>query len=470
MEPIDLRDYGTEFTADPYPLYAALRERGPVHRIVTPAGAEAWLVVGHDEARAVLTDTTMSKDVRALGVGWPELELFGPHMLTADPPQHTRLRRLVAREFTSRRVEALRPRVEQVTADLLDAMLAAPDGRADLVAALAFPLPITVICELLGVPDLDRESFGRWTDAILAPTDPESESQALHRMSGYLTTLLEEKRADPGDDLMSALLRTVDEDGDRLSPAELRGMAFLLLVAGHETTVNLLSNGIRALLTHPDQFAALRADPGLLDGAIEEMLRWDGPVETTTIRYTTEAVELGGVRIPAREMVLVALAAADRDPARFAAPDAFDIRRDARGHLAFGHGLHYCMGAPLARMEARIVLRALLERCPELALDTDPARLSWLPGLLIRGVRHLPVRFTPADAAGPERAAEGTAPGGRAVPPARAAEDAAQAARADGRAAARAAAVPAQGSAGAETGQEATRVPGPAAFRVPTSG
>jgi hypothetical protein len=167
-------------------------------------------------------------------------------------------------------------------------------------------------------------------------------------------------------------------------------------------------------------------------------------------------------------MVLVALAAADRDPARFAAPDAFDIRRDARGHLAFGHGLHYCMGAPLARMEARIVLRALLERCPELALDTDPARLSWLPGLLIRGVRHLPVRFTPADAAGPERAAE-TAPGGRAVPPARAAEDAAQAARADGRAAARAAAVPAQGSAGAETGQEATRVPGPAAFRVPTS-
>jgi cytochrome P450 len=195
---------------------------------------------------------------------------------------------------------------------------------------------------------------------------------------------------------MSAFIRTTAEDGDRLSQPELKGMAFLLLVAGHETTVNLVSNGVRALLAHTDQLADLRADPGLLDGAVEEMLRYDGPVETSTYRFTTVPVDIAGTLIPAHEGVLVATASADRDPRHFDDPDRFDIRRDTRGHLAFGHGLHYCLGAPLARLEGRVAIRTLLERTATLELDTDPARLSWLPGLLMRGVRSLPVRFTPA--------------------------------------------------------------------------
>jgi cytochrome P450 len=393
METVNLRSYGGQFTADPYPVYAELRARGPVHRVHTPDAGDLWLVVGHDEAQSALTDPRLAKDLRVINGKSYDEEFFGPHMLLEDPPRHTRLRKLVAREFTPRRVEALRPRVQEITDGLLDAMVSRPDGWADLIEALAFPLPITVICELLGVPDLDRASFRAWSSEAVAPTGADAELAAYTQMSAYLDELIEDKRCSPGDDLMSALIRTAGEDGDRLSTAELRGMAFLLLVAGHETTVNLISNGIRALLSHPDQLAALRADFSLLDGAVEEMLRYDGPVETTTFRFTTAPVEFGGTVIPARERVLVALASADRDPERFTDPDRFDIRRDTRGHLAFGHGPHYCLGAPLARMEGRIAVRTLLERCPRLALDAGPAELDWLPGMLIRGVRSLPVTF-----------------------------------------------------------------------------
>jgi len=395
MDTVDLTVYGEEFTADPYPVYARLREKGPVHRVRTADVGELWLIVGHDQARAALADTRFAKDSRALGWMSYDEELLGRHMLVSDPPEHTRLRKLVAREFTGRRVEELAPRVEEITAALLDAMLARPDGTADLVEALAYPLPITVICELLGVPDLDRAAFRAWSNEVVAPTGPEAERRAFEELAAYLHELIEDKRCAPGDDLMSALIRTTSEDGDRLSRSELGGMAFLLLIAGHETTVNLVSNGVRALLTHPDQLALLRADMGLIDGAVEEMLRYDGPVETATFRFTTEPVDVAGTVIPAREPVLVALASADRDPDRFTEADRFDIRRDTRGHVAFGHGLHYCLGAPLARLEGRIAVRALLERCPDLALDADPEKLDWLPGMLMRGVRRLPVRFTP---------------------------------------------------------------------------
>jgi cytochrome P450 len=394
MRTVDLAAYGEEFTADPYEAYAKLRALGPVHHVRTPRSGEAWLVVGYEEARAALADPRLSKDFAAAGWQGYEEQLFGVHMLNADPPHHTRLRRLVAREFTPGRIEALRPRVQRITDDLLDAMLARPDGRTDLVESLAYPLPITVICELLGVPDLDRESFRAWSNESVAPTSPGAERAAFEEIAAYLRGLIEAKRRSPGDDLMSALVRTTDEDGDRLSPSELRAMAFLLLIAGHETTVNLISNGVRALLGHPDQLAALRADMSLLDGAVEEMLRYDGPVETATVRYTAEPVEIAGTVIPTLSTVLVSLASADHDADRFAAPDRFDIRRDARGHVAFGHGLHHCLGAPLARMEGRIAVRTLLERCPDLRLDADPTDLDWLPGMLIRGVRRLPVRFT----------------------------------------------------------------------------
>ena len=390
---IDLGDYGDGFRRDPHTVYARLRERGPVHRVRLPRDDghhETWLVVGYEEARAALADPRLSKDPGRIGITFLDEELIGKYLLIADPPQHTRLRALISRAFTMRRVEQLRPRVQRITDDLLDAML--PHGRADLVESLAYPLPITVICELLGVPELDRAQFRKISTEAVAPTSSQSEYEAFERLADYLTELIEDKRcAGPTDDLLSDLIRTTAEDGDRLSPGELRGMAFLLLVAGHETTVNLVTNAVHALLTHPDELAALRCDMTLLDGAVEEALRYEGPVENATFRFAAEPLEIAGAGIAPGEQVMIGLTAADRDAGRYPAPDRFDIRRDTRGHLAFGHGIHYCLGAPLARLEARTALRSLLERAPGLALDGPPG--EWLPGTLMRGMRGLPVRW-----------------------------------------------------------------------------
>ncbi|MFI1198246.1 cytochrome P450 [Streptomyces sp. NPDC020883] len=391
---VDLPGYGEDFVTDPYPYYAELRARGPVHRVRTPYGQDSWLVVGHETVRAALADPRLGKDwtkanlQRLAG----ETPLF-TNMLDVDPPHHTRLRKLVAKEFTSRRVEALRPRVQQLTDELLDAMLATPGGRADLIEALAFPLPMTVICELLGVPSIDREAFRAWSHEFVSPTSPEAIAKATQEMADYLTELIGTQRREPVDGLLSALIRTSDEDGDRLSQEELIGTVFLLLIAGHETTVNLIANGVRALLEHPDQLAALRADGGLLDNAVEEMLRYEGPVETATWRCAAEPVELGGTVIPEGAPVLISLASASRDTERFAAADDFDITRDPRGHVAFGHGIHFCLGAPLARLEGRIAIRSLLDRCPDLALDTTADTPHWRSGLLMRGMDRLPIRW-----------------------------------------------------------------------------
>ncbi|MCT6777591.1 cytochrome P450 [Streptomyces sp. CS7] len=390
MAELDLRDL-PDFTADPYPYYAKLRAEGPVHTVRTEHLERLWLIVGYEECRAALADQRLGKDWRPRG-GWKASEAqLNANMLELDAPHHTRLRRLVVREFTARRIEALRPRVTEITDRLLDTMV--PRGSADLVDALAFPLPMTVICELLGVPDIDRDAFRVLSNGIVAPTPEQRDADPVGAMSAYLVDLIANKRRSPGDDLLSALIRATDEDGDSLSSAELVGMAFLLLVAGHETTVNLIANGVRALLDHPDQLALLRAEPGLIDGAVEEMLRYDGPVENATFRFAREPVTIGSTVIPRDAVVLVALASADRDPTRFPVPDTFDIRREPQGHLAFGHGAHYCLGAPLARMEARIAIGALLERCPGLVRDPSGGELDWLPGLLMRGTRGLPVRW-----------------------------------------------------------------------------
>ncbi|MFS0695236.1 cytochrome P450 family protein [Streptomyces nitrosporeus] len=390
MSVVDLRGV-KDFTANPYPYYAKMRAEGPVHAIRTDDFERIWLVVGYEEARAALADQRLSKEWRTSDNWAASDSPINANMLELDAPHHTRLRRLVAGEFTARRIEAMRPRVEEITGGLLDAM--GPTGGADLVDALAFPLPMTVICELIGVPGVDRDAFRKLSNAIVAPESSEAESDAVHAMGAYLTELIEEKRRSPGDDLMSALIQARDEEGGGLSSDELVGMAFLLLVAGHETTVNLISNGVRALLDHPDQLALLKAEPELIDGAVEEMLRYDGPVETATFRFAREEVTIGDVTIGRGDAVLVALGSGDRDAGRYPDPDTFDIRRDPRGHLAFGHGAHFCLGAPLARMEGRIAIRALLERCPGLRYDPDGGAPDWLPGLLIRGVRRLPVRW-----------------------------------------------------------------------------
>ncbi|MER6227455.1 cytochrome P450 [Streptomyces sp900105755] len=393
MQVTDLGEYGDGLRTDPHTVYARLRERGPVHRVRWPLPDqyhETWLVVGYEEARAALADSRLAKDTEKIGFKFLDEELIGKYLLVADPPQHTRLRGLITRAFTARRVAALEPRIQEITDRLLDEML--PRGRADLIDALAYPLPITVISELLGVPELDRERFRKLSNEVVAPSDPGSEYDACVALADYLAELIEDKRcAGPSDDLLSDLIRTTGEDGDRLSAGELRGMAYLLLIAGHETTVNLIGNGVLALLTHPDQLAALRADTSLLDGAIEETLRWEGPVENATYRYAAEPLEIAGTAIDRGDPVMISLAGADRDGDRYPEPDRFDIRRDHRGHLAFGHGIHYCLGAPLARLEGRIALRTLLERAPDLALDGPHGQ--WLPGTLMRGVRSLPVAW-----------------------------------------------------------------------------
>jgi cytochrome P450 len=395
---VDLLRLSPDFVRDPYPVYAALRAQAPVHRVRTPDGPEIYLVLGHETCRAALTDPRLSRDWRGSGrlrqiINADEDDPNLAHMSMAEPPDHTRLRRLVTREFTPRRIDALAPRMQEITDGLLDAMTAGGARRADLVDSFAFPLPMTVICELLGVPELDRHSFRRWSNEMLAPTSPQAQGAAYADLGAYLPRLIAAKRTEPGDDLLSALIHTVDEEGDRLSPAELVGMCNLLLIAGHETMTNLVGNGMRALFAHPDQLRLLRGDLDLIDGAVEEMLRYDGPVETSLERLALTDVELGGVLIPAGSTVRMVLADADRDTARFARPDRFDIRRDTRGHLAFGHGLHHCLGAALARVEGRIAIRSLLERCPHITADIGADALPWVPGLLVRGVRKLPVRW-----------------------------------------------------------------------------
>ncbi|MFB7618686.1 cytochrome P450 [Kitasatospora sp. NPDC056181] len=395
----DLAPAGLDVTTDPYPVYAALRAKGPVHRILVPESGEVWLVVARDEARAALTDHRLRNDIR-FSSSWTDDggHAIGLNMLQTDAPQHTRLRALVAREFTPGRIEALRPRIRETADGLLDTMI--PAGSADLVHSFALPLPLTVICELLGVPSADHDDFHSWSSEIVTPTSPEAAGAAVTAMTGYFATLIEDRRANPADDLMSALVAaSAPGDGPAapasapLSPEELLGMAFLLLVAGHETTVNLISGSVLALLTHPDQLAALRADPGLVRGAIEETLRYDGPVGAAAFRHAAEPVQIGGTVIPAGDTVLVSLAAASRDPRHFPEPDRFDIRRAQPGHLGFGHGIHHCLGAPLARAEAAIAIHALLEHCPNLTLDADPADLPRRQSVLLRGVRSLPVRF-----------------------------------------------------------------------------
>ncbi|MBA2944542.1 cytochrome P450 family protein [Streptomyces himalayensis] len=406
-QPVLLPYADPAFVADPFPLYRQLQEEGPVRRAVIAGGLEAWLVTRYEDGLAALSDPRLSSDARDASdprllqqLPASQRESMMRTMLRADPPDHTRLRRLVSKAFTARRVAELRPRIQDIADRLLDAVV--PSGRADLVADFALPLPVTVISELLGVPVTDRYDFQRWTDDMILrgaePPDPAVVDAAWQKMRAYLTKLLEAKRAEPGDDLLSALITARDEE-QRLDEDELIAMAFLLLVAGYITTVNLISGGIAALLAHPDQLQMLREDPGLLPDAIEEFLRYDGPVNPGIARFAREDVEISGVTIPRGATVLIATAIADRDPARFPDPDRLDITRQDNAHLAFGHGIHYCLGAPLARLEGQIAIGTALRRLPGLALAVPPGELRWKPSGL-RGPERLPVTFTPGPAPG----------------------------------------------------------------------
>ena len=386
--------FARDFKADPYPTYQAMRDDAPVRAVDVPAG-RLWLVTRYAEARQALNDPRLVKDPVAAGLAppykLPEQGRIDEHMLNADPPVHTRLRRLVSTVFTAGRIEALRPRVRQIAEELV-VPLAMREG-ADLLTEFAIPMPIIVICELLGVPMRDRDAFRSWSNAILAAVATGERPDAnVAAMAGYVHELVAAKRHALGDDLLSELI-AVREDGDRLSEAELVSMVFLLLIAGHETTVNLIGNGMYLLLTHPDQYRRLRADHGLIPAAVEEFLRYESPVESASPRWTAEPVEIGGVPIPTGELVLVSLSSANRDEGRFTTPERFDIDRGESTHLAFGHGIHFCLGAPLARLEGQVAFETLLSRLPELTLAVPAEQLFWRPGILIRGLVDLPVRW-----------------------------------------------------------------------------
>ncbi|MER5661617.1 cytochrome P450 family protein [Streptomyces mirabilis] len=380
----------------PYAVYDRLRDTAPVHRVAGTDGNPAWLVTRYEDVREALANPLLSMDKRhALPGSYQGLSLppaLDANLLNMEAPDHTRIRRLVVRAFTPRRVEQLRTPVRETADRLLDAL--GPHGSADLIAAYAAPLPITVICDLLGIPGEHRRDFRAWTDVLVAPDParPGAAKEAVVGMLGFLTQLLADKRKKPADDLLSDLIAVRDE-GDRLTEDELMSLAFLILFAGYENTVQLIGNAILGLLTHPDQLAALRANPERFPNAVEEFARHEGPALLAIRRFPVEDVRIGAVTVPAGETVLLSLAAANRDPARFPDPERLDLDRDASGHLALGRGIHYCVGAPLARLETEIAVSALLERLPDLALDADPAELRWRPSLRARGLLALPVTY-----------------------------------------------------------------------------
>jgi cytochrome P450 len=404
-----------EFATDPYPAYAWLREHSPVHRTQLPSGVEAWLVTRYTDARQALADPRLSKNpahhdepAHAKGkTGIPgerKAELM-THLLNIDPPDHTRLRRLVSKAFTPRRVAEFAPRVQELTDRLIDGFAA--EGSADLIHEFAFPLPIYAICDLLGVPPEDQDDFRDWAGMMLRHTKAGrgggprgGVARSVKKMRNYLAELIRRKRENPGEDLISGLIRTSDH-GEHLTENEAAAMAFILLFAGFETTVNLVGNGVHALLRNPGQRELLQkslaaGETGLLATGVEELLRYDGPVELATWRFATEPLTLGGRDIAVGDPVLVVLAAADRDPERFRHPDTLDLARRDNQHLGYGHGIHYCLGAPLARLEGQTALATLLTRLPDLRLAADPDDLRWRGGLIMRGLRTLPVEFTPS--------------------------------------------------------------------------
>jgi cytochrome P450 len=396
---------GADFLADPYRKYRMLHDMDPVLYLPGLFGLGAWAVTSHAACSSVLRGKQFGKEGQKVvapeklsvfplerGEAW---ELRRSNMLFRDPPDHTRLRSLVSQAFTPRIVERLRPSITAITEHLLDAV--AGQGRMDLVRDFAFPLPVIVIAELLGVPPEHRDQFKAWSTDLTLGLSPGATAEDLDKvlkvigaMNTYFAGVVEERRRAPRADLISELVRA-QEAGDKLSDAELLTTCRLLLTAGHETTVNLIGNGALALLRHPEERAALAADPSLLPNAVEELLRYDSPVQMTT-RFAMEDAPLGDKTAKRGDMVVVLVGGANRDPQHFPDPDRLDLRRaNAHSHLSFGGGIHYCLGAPLARLEGEIAIGALLRRFPKLALGSE--ELVWRLNPVLRGLQALPVTF-----------------------------------------------------------------------------
>jgi cytochrome P450 PksS len=387
--------------ANPQAIYAQMRQDDPVHQVIGPtSGLRFWFITRYEDCIAALKDARLGKEFRKklppdmvarFGDPEPVYEMMNRNMLFVDPPDHTRLRGLVHKAFTPRMIDNLRPRIQQIADDLLDSF--GSTGETDLISAFAYPLPITVIAELLGIPISDQDKFREWTRILLFGSSMDDINLTALEFTMYFHEMFDQRRANPKDDLISGLV-AVEENGAKLDGMELMSMVFLLLVAGHETTVNLIGNGTLALIQHRDQFDRLRAEPGLIKTAVEEMLRYNGPIEVATERWAFEDVEIGGKHVAQGDLVMVALAGANRDPLMFPNPDTFDIaREDAYKHIGFGNGIHYCLGAPLARLEGAIAINALVQRFPQLDLAVPVESLEWSESLLLHGMRAMPVRY-----------------------------------------------------------------------------
>ena len=387
--------------ADPFPALRRLQAEDPIHWSRTLG---SWVLTRYDHVKMALNDPRFSADrispfldhEKARGTALGELgRTVGLWAVFNDPPRHTRLRAVMNRGFTSRAVESLRPRVEEIVDGLLERVL--PTGRLDLIRDFAYPLPITVIGDLIGVARDDAERLKQWSDdlagfvgsAVASPDKYARATQSVREMGDYFRRLADARRVRPSHDIMSALIATGLRD-DALSEDEVVATCMLLLFAGHETTTNVIGNGVLALMRHPDQYEAWRDDPSLTATAIDELLRYDGPGQAL-VRIATTDVVLDGQRLARGDRVFLMINAANRDPRRFADPDRLDLRRDPNPHITFGHGIHYCVGAPLARLELAVAMPALLRRLPELTVTDAP--LSWIDSLVFRGVRALPATF-----------------------------------------------------------------------------
>lgn len=381
-----------EFTQNPYPVYEKLRETDPVFKVMFPHGEFGWIITRYEDAVEVLKDQRFSKDV-AKRYGPENQTVFVNNMLFSDPPDHRRLRGLVQKAFTPKLVADMRSHIQDIADDLLNKV--GSRDKINLIDEYAFPLPIIVISEILGVPVEDQDKFRVWSNSIIdASSSDHAEMFEQHakEFTEYLTDWFAKVRENPGKDLISQLV-IAEESGQQLTENELLGVVSLLIIAGHETTVNLIGNGVLALLEHPEQRDLLIQKPELIHNAVEEMLRYNGPVEFSTSRWALEDVEFRGQNIAKGELVIVALDSANRDTEKFKDADLFDITREKSQHLAFGKGIHLCLGAPLARLEGEIAISTLLARYPEIQLQTNVSELEWRPGMIVRGLKELPVQL-----------------------------------------------------------------------------